>query len=175
MIGRSWHRGCPVAIRDLRLITLTYRGFDGATHTGRLVVHERWARPIVRVFGALYDARFPIRRMRLVDAYGADDMRSMKDDNTSMFNCRYRDGVCCTWSQHAYGRAIDVDPVENPYIGPWGVSPPNGAAFADRTPNRRGMIAHGDAVWRAFHAVGWRWGGDWTFTQDYQHFSSTGR
>jgi hypothetical protein len=99
----------------------------------------------------------------------------MRADNTSAFNCRYRDGVCCTWSQHAYGRAIDIDPVENPYIGPWGVSPPNAAGFVDRTPKRRGMIAHGDGVWRAFDAIGWSWGGDWTSTKDYQHFSSTGR
>ena len=129
MIGRSWHEGCPVGLGDLRLIKLTYWGFDREAHPGKLVVHRRWAPEVARVFHKLYDARFPIRRMRLVDRYGAVDMRSMKADNTSAFNCRYRNGVCCTWSQHAYGRAIDINPVENPYVGPWGVSPPNGASL----------------------------------------------
>jgi hypothetical protein len=175
MIGVSWHAGCPVPLDRLRLVRLTFWGFDRSAHRGRLVVRRAWARSTVRVFGRLYEARFPIRRMRLIDAYGGDDMRSMKADNTSAFNCRYRDGVCCTWSQHAYGRAIDVNPVENPYFGPWGVSPPNGADYVDRSPIRRGMIAHGDATWRAFAAVGWEWGGDWGSTKDYQHFSSNGR
>jgi hypothetical protein len=175
MRGSSWHRGCPVGLGDLRLIRLTYWGFDREAHVGRLVVHRTWARRIARVFGVLYEERFPVRRMRLVDAYGAVDMRSMKADNTRAFNCRYRDGVCCTWSQHAYGRALDLNPVENPYVGPWGVSPPNGAAYVDRTPKRRGMIAHGDLVWNAFADIGWEWGGDWRSTKDYQHFSATGR
>jgi D-alanyl-D-alanine carboxypeptidase-like protein len=99
----------------------------------------------------------------------------MNADNTSAFNCRYRDGVCCTWSQHAYGKAIDVDPVENPYVGSWGVSPDAGAPFVDRSPLRRGMVAHGDAVWDAFDAIGWQWGGDWKWPIDYQHFSANGR
>lgn len=175
MKGSSWRAGCPVGLDDLRLIRLTYWGFDRTAHPGRLVVHRTWARRIARVFGELYEDRFPIRRMRLVDAYGADDMRSMKADNTSAFNCRYRNGVCCTWSQHAFGRALDLNPVENPYVGPWGVSPPNGEPFVDRSPTRRGMIAHRDGTWRAFAAIGWEWGGDWVNTKDYQHFSATGR
>ena len=175
MTGSSWHAGCPVELDDLRLIRLTYWGFDRQAHRGKLVVHRRWAPKIARVFGKLYDARLPIRRMRLVDRYGADDMRSMRADNTSAFNCRYRDGVCCTWSQHAFGRAIDINPVENPYVGPWGVSPPNGADFVDRSPIRRGMLAVHDRAWWAFHAIGWSWGGSWRWPTDYQHFSSTNR
>jgi hypothetical protein len=118
MRGSSWHQGCPVPIDDLRLVHVSYWGFDDSIHRGTLVLSRRWARPITRVFLEIFEARFPIRRMRLVDRYGAKDMRSMKADNTSAFNCRYRDGVCCTWSQHAYGRAIDINPVENPYVGP---------------------------------------------------------
>ena len=175
MTGSSWHPGCPVGLDRLRLIRLTYWGFDRAAHRGRLVVGARWAQPVARVFGKLYDARFPIRRMLLVDRYGADDTRSMRADNTSAFNCRYRDGVCCTWSEHAYGRAIDVNPVENPYLGPWGVSPDNGAAFVDRSPIRRGMLARHDRAWWAFHAIGWSWGGQWGWPVDYQHFSATNR
>jgi D-alanyl-D-alanine carboxypeptidase len=175
MKGSSWHRGCPVGLNDLRLIELRFWGFDRQAHRGVLVVHEHWAPKVARVFGKLYDARFPIRKMRLVDRYRANDMRSMKADNTSAFNCRYRNGVCCTWSEHAYGRAIDINPVENPYVGPWGVSPPKGARYRDRTPIRRGMLAKHDRAWWAFHAIGWAWGGQWSWPIDYQHYSATNR
>jgi hypothetical protein len=175
MRGSSWRPGCPVAMHDLRLIRLRYWGFDDGAHRGRLVVHRAWARAVAGAFGAIYDARFPIRRMRLVDRYGAVDMRSMKADNTSGFNCRYRGGVCCVWSQHAYGRAIDINPVENPYIGSWGVSPPSGAPYVDRSPLRRGMIGPHGAVVRAFTEIGWSWGGTWTGSKDYQHVSANGR
>jgi D-alanyl-D-alanine carboxypeptidase-like protein len=175
MKGSSWHSGCPVALDDLRLIRLTYWGFDKAAHRGKLVVNKRWAAKVAVVFGKIYDARFPIRKMHLVDRYGADDMRSMKADNTSAFNCRYRNNVCCVWSQHAYGRAIDINPVENPYVGPWGVSPPNGAEYVKRKPLRKGMLSFHDRVWWAFHRIGWEWGGSWSWPIDYQHYSSNNR
>lgn len=175
MIGRSWHAGCPVPLRDLRLIHMTHWGFDGRWHRGELVIHRRYATSVVRVFKRLYDARFPIRRMRLVDRYAADDHRSMAADNTSGFNCRWRGGVCCTWSQHAYGRAIDLNPVENPYLWSGGVSPPAGRAYLDRSQHRPGMVHVHDRVWWAFHAVGWGWGGTWSGERDYQHFSANGR
>ncbi len=175
MTGSSWRPGCPVPLQDLRLIRLRYWGFDDRAHRGRLVAHRSWAHGIANAFGDLYEARFPIRRMRLVDRYGADDMRSMRADNTSAFNCRYRSGVCCVWSQHAYGRAVDINPVENPYVGPWGVSPPNGADYVDRTPLQRGMIGPRGAVVRAFAGIGWEWGGTWSSSKDYQHFSASGR
>lgn len=169
----SWHRGCPVPVSELRLVTLTYWGFDGRVHDGRLVVNRDAVRPVVRVMRSLYDARFPIRRMVLVDRYGASDERSMAADNTSAFNCRPVSGTS-RWSQHAYGRAIDVNPVENPFVIGNHVSPAAGRAFANRSLQRRGMIHRGDAVWRAFASVGWRWGGDWTSPKDYQHFSASG-
>jgi hypothetical protein len=174
MRGLSWRPGCPVAMDDLRLLRLTYYGFDRESHMGKLVVHRRWAHEIVRVFRRIYRARFPIRRMRLVDHYGADDRRSMAADNTSAFNCRWRAGVCCRWSQHAYGRAIDINPVENPFVWDGGFSPPAGEPYLDRSNRRRGMIYRRDRVWRAFRAFGWEWGGDWN-DPDYQHFSATGR
>jgi hypothetical protein len=173
MIGRSWHEGCPVGLGNLRSIRLTYWGFDREAHVGRLVVHRRWADAIVDVFRALYEERFPIRRMVLVDRYDADDRRSMRHDNTSAFNCRFVAGTT-TWSQHAFGRAIDVNPVENPYVRGSYVSPPSGRPYADRSRVRRGMIFEGDAVWQAFADVGWEWGGTWTSAQDYQHFSANG-
>jgi hypothetical protein len=176
MTGLSWRQGCPVPIRNLRLITLRYWGFDRQAHRGRLVVHRDVAIQVAQAFGRLYAIPFPIRRMRLVDAYGADDRTSMEHDNTSAFNCRWRAGQPGVWSEHAYGRAIDVNPLENPYVWSGGYSPPNAGAYLDRSDRRRGMIYHGDRVWRAFRAIGWPWGGDWDGgVADYQHFSSNGR
>jgi hypothetical protein len=175
MTGRSWRPGCPVPLRQLRLVHVRYWGFDRAAHRGALVVRARYARSIVRVFRRLYTIRYPIRQMRLVDRFGGNDKASMAADNTSAFNCRWRSGICCTWSQHAYGRALDINPVENPFVFRSGFSPPNGAPFLDRGQHRRGMIHTRDPVWWAFRAVGWEWGGDWTAEHDYQHFSSNGR
>jgi hypothetical protein len=175
MRGLSWRSGCPVPLRALRLVRLRYWGFDRDAHMGRLVVHRDVARKMVRAFKRLYGVSFPIRRMRLVDFYGADDRTSMEHDNTSAFNCRYRAGSPGEWSQHAYGKAIDINPVENPYVWSGGVSPPQGAGYVDRTPDRKGMIHHRDAVWWAFRYRGWEWGGDWTDVKDYQHFSQNGR
>jgi hypothetical protein len=99
----------------------------------------------------------------------------MDDDNTSAFNCRYVAGKPGVWSQHAYGRAIDINTIENPYVTPSGyVSPPAGRPYADRSRRAPGMVRHGDATWRAFRAAGWGWAGDWSGTKDYQHFSANG-
>jgi hypothetical protein len=123
MTGVSWHRGCPVGLDDLRLITLTYRGFDGKAHTGRLVANKGATGALVAVFRRLYAANFPIRRMEPVDRYGGDDFRSIEADNTSAFNCRAATGSS-HWSNHAYGLAIDVNPIENPYVsGGWSSHP----------------------------------------------------
>jgi hypothetical protein len=176
MRGVSWRWGCPVPLRRLRFVTVTHWGFDRAAHRGRLVVHRDVAKKMVGIFRRLYAVSFPIRRMRLVDYYGADDRRSMRADNTSAFNCRWRAGSPGVWSQHAYGRAIDINPVENPYVWSGGVSPPNGASYADRSNRRKGMIFRGGPVWWAFRNRGWEWGGDWTGSVvDYQHFSHNGR
>jgi hypothetical protein len=175
MIGVSWRPGCPVPIRDLRLIRLTYWGFDRKAHPGRIVVHRWYAEEIARVFRRAYEERFSIRSMRTIEAFGGSDRASMAADNTSGFNCRYRAGVCCRWSQHAYGRAIDLNPVENPYVWSGGVSPPAGRAYLDRTKHRRGMVHKRDPVWWAFRTVGWEWGGQWRTEKDYQHFSANGR
>jgi hypothetical protein len=172
-VTTSWRPGCPVARSALRLLTVTYRGFDGRAHDGRIVIAVRVAPGVVKVFRSLYDAGYPIRRMVPIDAYGNDDNRSLAADNTAGFNCRRAVGGS-GWSMHANGEAIDVNPVENPYVLGSQVLPPAGRRFLSR-PSLRGVIHHGDAVWRAFRAIGWRWGGDWRGAVDYQHFSSTGR
>jgi D-alanyl-D-alanine carboxypeptidase len=174
MTGVSWHRGCPVALRDLRLLTFTHWGFDGEPHAGRLIVHRDVARDVVGAFRTLYADRFPIRRMIPVDAYGASDFRSIEADNTSAFNCRYVEGTT-RWSEHAYGRAIDVNPIENPYVSGGRTSHRASRPYLDRARHRPGMGYEGGALVRAFDAIGWGWGGRWTSAQDFQHFSASGR
>lgn len=169
----AWKPGCPVRFGDLRLLKVTFWGLDKRAHRGKLVVHRVWAKRLVTVFRKLYRARFPIRRMKLIDVYGASDRRSMNADNTSAFNGRYVSGTT-RWSMHAYGLAIDINPVENPYVSGSYVSPKAGAKYADRSRKAKGMIHRGDVVVRAFHSIGWKWGGDWPGTKDYQHFSSNG-
>jgi len=172
-MGASWRRGCPVPLSELRYLTVSYVTFEGATATGELVVHADVADAVVTVFAALFAERYPIRSLRLVDDFGADDDASMAADNTSAFNCRAVTGGT-GWSEHAYGRAIDLNPVENPYVLGRHVAPDDGAAFTER-PEQPGVIHHGDAVVQAFAAAGWSWGGDWERPIDYQHFSLTGR
>ncbi|HEY1854955.1 MAG TPA: M15 family metallopeptidase [Solirubrobacterales bacterium] len=175
MTGVSWHPGCPVGLKRLRLLKLSVWGFDGSIHRGRLVVNEDAVQPMLAVMRRLFALRYPIRRMRLVDAYGAVDDRSMEADNTSAFNCRFVAGTD-HWSEHAYGRAIDLNPLENPYVDADGyVSPPQGAPFADRSRRAKGLIHRGGPVVAAFASVGWGWGGNWSWPKDYQHFSASGR
>ena len=174
IVGSSWRSGCPVPLRKLRLVQVTIHRFDGTKSRGRMIIHRRAAHDVVTVMHKLYRARYPIRRMRLVDAYGADDDRSMAADNTSAFNCRFVAGTS-SWSMHARGLAIDLNPVENPYVSGSHVSPAKGEEYADRTQHRRGMVHAGDEVVRAFASIGWGWGGSWTgSTRDYQHFSANG-
>jgi D-alanyl-D-alanine carboxypeptidase len=173
-IRSSWRGGCPVHHSRLRLLRLAYWGFDGNRHVGRLVVHRRVARDVVTVFRTLYTARFPIRRMVPVSAYGGSDDASMAADNTSGFNCRFVSGTT-RWSMHAYGLAIDVNPVENPYVSGARVRPPAGGRYLDRALRRPGMAVEGGVLVRAFDAVGWKWGGGWSGSSDYQHFSTNGR
>jgi poly-gamma-glutamate synthesis protein (capsule biosynthesis protein) len=168
----SWRRGCPVPLSDLRYLRMTYLGFDGVAHSGEMVVHRVYAANVVAAFRRVYASRFPIRRMRLVDVYGGSDAVSMNADNTSAFNCR-RTTSGTAWSQHSYGRAVDINPIENPYVSHATVEPTAGRAYVTRWPLRKGML-----TWTArdaFHDIGWYWGGSWTSLKDYMHFSSNNR
>ncbi|HEX9374927.1 MAG TPA: M15 family metallopeptidase [Actinomycetota bacterium] len=175
MTGRSWHEGCPVGFDKLRILSVRYWGFDKRVHMGRLVVHRAFAWGIVRVFHSMYWHRYPVHRVRLVDRYDADDLESMKHDNTSAFNCRWRAGQPGVWSMHAYGKALDLNPFENPYVRGSHVSPPGSRKYLDRSKHAKGMIHAGDVAVRAFTNIGWEWGGAWTGSEvDYQHFSANG-
>jgi hypothetical protein len=173
-LGGSYHDGCPVGPDGLRLLTVTYLGFDHRSHAGQLVVAADWARSLARVFATLYDQHFPIRTMNPVTEYGSSDDASMAADNTSAFNCRAVTGGS-SFSEHSYGTAVDLNPVENPYISGNLVEPDAGADYLDRTDVRPGMITVDGPVVAAFAEIGWSWGGEWASPTDFQHFSASGR
>jgi hypothetical protein len=178
--SNSWQPGCPVGLSDLRLLTVTHWGFDGRPHTGQLVVNRDVAQPLTKVFKRLYELRFPIRHMRLDDMYGPRRARPADGDITGSFRCRQAVPSPCvggsgsgSWSNHAYGHAIDINPVENPYVGCGRTRDRASAGFIDRSRLRKGMVT--PAVVRAFRSIGWGWGGGWPGdTKDYMHFSTTG-
>jgi hypothetical protein len=178
--ARAWHAGCPVPLSALRLLTVSYWGFDNRVHAGQLVVNESAAAPLAKVFRQLYELRFPIHHMLLANVYGPPTGRPRDGDLTGSFECRQAVPSPCTggsgtghWSMHAYGLAIDINPVENPYVGCGMTRDKTALSYLDRSNVRRGMVT--PAVVRAFASVGWGWGGSWTGdTKDYMHFSSTG-
>jgi hypothetical protein len=180
--AHEWHPGCPVGLPQLRVLTVTYRGFDGGDHTGQLVVNNAAVAPLSTVFRRLYAIRFPIHHMQLSDTYGPVRRRPADGDVTASFECRQASSSPCTgsantgtgsWSEHAYGEAIDINPVENPYVGCGMTRDRSALAYLDRGRLRRGMVT--PAVVAAFRAVGWGWGGSWSgSTKDYMHFSATG-
>jgi len=174
MIGVTWFLNCPVSLDDLRAVTLTYWGLDATAHTGTLVVNRDAADGMVTVFRRLYDARFPISLMTPIEAFGGDDDASVAADNTSGFNCRNVAGTT-HWSEHAYGRAVDINPCRNPYVVRGQVKIPHCRRFADRKAPVPGTIHDGDVVVKSFAAIGWGWGGHFRNSKDYQHFSASGR
>jgi len=170
-LRHSYRAGCPVGPAELRTVHVSYWDFAGKPQLGAIVVARRVALDIVSVFRKLWTARFPIRRLQPVSAYRGSDDASMAADNTSGFNCRFVGGTT-RWSMHAYGEAIDVNPVENPYVQGSRYSPPAGRSYVVRSPYRPGMAVAGGVLVRAFASVGWKWGASFG---DYQHFSTTGR
>jgi D-alanyl-D-alanine carboxypeptidase len=171
----SWHPGCPVSLDQLRYLRISYWGFDHRAHLGEMVVNASAVAALSIAFADLFTARFPIRRMRLVDRYGGSDYASIQADNTSAFNCRDATGST-HWSEHAYGLAIDINPIENPYVYGNGTTTHRASEpYLDRADVRPGMAVLGGTLVRAFTAIGWGWGGRWPPPTDYQHFSVNGR
>jgi hypothetical protein len=175
-----WHKGCPVALSGLRLLTVTYHGMDKRSHTGQLVVNKDAAAPLEKVFRRLNELHFPIHHMALDDAYGPKRSRPADNDVSGSFECREAVPSPCSggtgtgsWSNHAFGKAVDLNPTENPYVGCGQSHDPAGRKFFNRSKHRRGMVTA--AVIQAFRSVGWGWGGSWAgSTKDYMHFSFNG-
>jgi hypothetical protein len=170
-LGPSWRPGCPATPEELRRVDLDYVGFDGQTHTGELIVHRDVVDEVIAIFAELEQQRFPIERMQNVTAYpDADDELSMRDNNTSAFNCRGIPGSS-SWSWHAYGRAIDINPRMNPFI-PAGepAQPANTGKYVDRSLTEPGILHADDPAVHVFTDRGWTWGGSWHNPIDYQHF-----
>lgn len=179
MRGTTWKPGCPVPISDLRLLHFNYWNFDGVIMRGPMVVNASAAEGVLSVFRQLFDARFPLKRVALAKEYkpnhdDPNDRRSV----TASFNCRPAirvSGPTSIFSQHAYGLAVDVNPLQNPEVSLSGqVRDRFARIYRDRTLDLPGMIHSGDVVVRAFAAIGWKWGGDWHSMKDYMHFSQTG-
>lgn len=175
MRGCSWHDApeCP-AFAALRLVRVSHHDFAGGVQLGELVVASSIAEEIVAIFERLFAAQFPIERMQRVDAFGGSDAASMAANNSSAFNFRRVQGTSVL-SHHALGLAIDLNPIQNPWLRGAHVDPEQGREYLDREQRRPGMIVSGDAVVEAFAAYGWDWGGDWRDMRDYQHFSKLHR
>lgn len=173
-MGDTWSPACPVALDDLAYVTVSFRGFDGAAHTGELVVAADQAEGVVSVFRALFAAGFPIEEMRLPTTADLEAPPTGDGNNTAGLVCRASRGTT-TWSAHAYGLAIDLNPFLNPYRKGDLVLPERASAYLDRTRTQPGIIHAGDLVVREFARIGWTWGGSWSLLKDYQHFTATGR
>ncbi len=176
--GRNWHPGCPVGIDELRHVEVSYWDFEGRTRTGPLIVHEMVAGDVLWVFGRLFEAGFPINRIELPRVYRPPrpiDWYNTRN-RTAAFNCRPATGNPGSLSHHSYGWAIDINPLQNPYVRSDGsvlrraVKP-----YTDRSLREPGMIHRAGVVVRSFAKIGWEWGGDWTTLKDYMHFSLTDR
>ncbi len=173
-MGTTWKRGCPVALDDLRYLTVAFRGFDGAAHTGELIVHRRAARDVVGVFRTLFRADFPIESMRLVTPADLTARPTGDGNTTAAFVCRQARKQT-QWSAHAYGLALDLNPFQNPYRRGDLVLPELASSYLDRGWRRPGMLLPDGVAVRAFAAIGWSWGGHWKRTKDTMHFSQGGR
>ena len=174
MQGRSYPQKCGIARSELRYLELSHYDFDGEEHIGQMVCNRQIADDLLYIFRKLYEAEYPIARMRLIDDYDASDQRSMADNNTSCF-CYRRIAGSETLSKHSRGMAVDVNPLYNPclYVRSGRVLPPEGKPYAHNRSKRKditGMIDASDLCYRLFISRGFRWGGSWRSLKDYQHF-----
>ncbi|HVL03717.1 MAG TPA: M15 family metallopeptidase, partial [Acidimicrobiales bacterium] len=169
----TWHPDCPVGLDGLRYVTVAFWGFDDRPHTGELLVNADAADDLVQVFRRLHDARFPIEEMRITRADELDAHPTGDGNNTGSFVCRPSRGTT-SWSDHAYGRAVDINPFHNPYVKGDVVLPELASAYTDRLVERPGMILDGDVATTSFADIGWGWGGNWRSSTDTMHFSASG-
>lgn len=174
--GNSWRKGCPVGLEDLRYIQVDHWDFKGKNKRGELIIHKNVAKEVVEIFHALYKIKYPINQMRLVSDFEGNDWQSIEADNTSAFNCRSATGSK-KWSKHSYGKAIDINPIENPYIARSGrISHKESLKYRKRVHKKstfadKAVLLKNDKATKIFKKYGWKWGGDWSVVKDYQHFS----
>ena len=169
MMGNSIPDKGTVDISKLSYLTIIYWGFDEKAHIGEMIVHTGLAQEVLDIFVEVYDQQYPIEKMKLIDEYGANDELSMADNNTSAF-CYRAVANTNKLSKHSTGRAIDINPLYNPYVVKNAVLPVNSESYLDRELSQKGMIHQGDALYNAFIKRGWTWGGNWATQKDYQHF-----
>ena len=174
--GNSWREGCPVSLNNLRYIQVNHWNFNGEVTVGEVIVHKDIAEELVYIFEELYNIHYPINQMHLVSDYEGDDWESIEADNTSAFNCRPITGKKKKWSRHAYGKAIDINPIENPYISKTGhISHKASLKYKKRVHKvdsyaDKALLLKNDKATKIFKKYGWKWGGDWHTIKDYQHF-----
>ena len=174
--GKSWRKGCPVPLKDLRYLLIKYKNFNYQDSIGELIVHKSVSKEVVSIFEELYSIGYPIKKMKLVSEYKANDWQSIEADNTSAFNCRSATGSK-KWSKHSYGKAIDINPIENPYIARSGrISHKESLQYRKRVHKKdtyadKAILLKNDKATKIFKKHGWKWGGDWSGVKDYQHFS----
>ena len=174
--GNSWHKGCPVGLQDLRYLRIKYLNFKGETKLGEMIVHKDVADEVVDIFHELYTIGYPIHEMKLVSDYKGNDWHSIEADNTSAFNCRNATGSK-KWSRHSYGKAIDLNSIENPYISRSGrIAHKASLQYRKRVHKKdtvadKAVLLKNDKATKIFKKYGWKWGGDWYGVKDYQHFS----
>ena len=170
MRGSSYPEDATIALSELRYLQLAYYDFYGVQQMGEMVCNAAIAQDLLEIFQALYEAQYRIHSIRLVDDFGGSDDASMRADNTSCFNFRTVPGQK-KLSRHAMGMAVDVNPLENPYIDSRGrILPVEGTPYADRTKDFPHKIDRGDLCYKLFREHGFTWGGAWTRSKDYQHF-----
>ena len=174
--GNSWRNDCPVPLKDLRYLRMKHINFNGEDQMGEMIVHKDVSVEVTEIFRSLYNAEYPVNKMRLVSDYKGSDWQSIEADNTSAFNCRKATGSK-KYSKHSYGKAIDINPIENPYIFRSGKSSHKASKpylkrkrTSDSTSQRAILLPQDKAV-KIFKKYGWKWGGDWSGVKDYQHFS----
>lgn len=174
VLARStWSEDCPVSREELSYITVSFWGFDERTHTGELLIDAEVSDDVIDVFADIFEARFPIEEMVITSSADLDAEPTGDGNVTAGFVCRPVTGGT-TWSQHALGLAIDINPFHNPYVREDRVLPELATDYVDRERDLPGMIHEGDAVVAAFDSIGWHWGGRWTSLKDWQHFSLSG-
>ncbi len=175
MIGLTYHKECPVSLDDLRIVNVKYLGFDNNIYWGDIIVHKDLAFEVTEIFKELFEISYAIKQIIPIEKYNGDDFASIEADNTSAFNCRKAEGSQ-KYSKHSYGKAIDLNPLENPYVYSNGTTSHEASQkylirkLNDDSIENKAVLTSSSKAVQIFKKYGWKWGGDWKNIKDYQHF-----